>query len=804
MEKLLEAITARDVQAVINRIFTNIHGKPAIRSGFRRESELWDFKAGLPGLRAECDPAWAEIAADVAALHNANGGVLFFGIADDLAFVGTRDVIDGKRFNDKIRRYLGDTFWVEFSREYIQADQTYLGVALVPSKSLVPLRMRREAPARDGKAPLFGRNDLAVREGDSTRIYRGSDADKYLSVNRLPSPDARYLVNDSSAKILRPDWTEFIEREELCQKLIDGISDQRTYVITLSGLGGIGKTALACWGVLGAYRDKRFEYIVSVSAKDREMTPTGIRPVQPTLSSYDDLLNEIACIFGFQEITRDTTASREEFLRDVMTGADLLLFVDNLETVSDARVASFLETLPKPVKAITTSRIDLVRTAAFPIAVGPLTQNEAARFFDSYAKRQVRLELLNASSAEKQRIVESCSGVPLAVQWLIGNSRTVSHALTLAETLSRFGRKGEELLEFCFRRVHVGLSDRGRAVLSALTLTPLPQPLEALSVACEFDLDVIESALEELKAASLVEAVWDDLRRDLAVRCLPITQRFAYRQLQQTSGEEYRMRQRLSDWYEGKDVDDEQRRKLVVAARQGKVEPDIALVDAAIMYRRQGLTDEADRYFRQAIDRNPNSWRAHREYAELLRDQKQIGAALDHYALAAANAPSKGEDRAVIFREWGMLLRRSGLPRSLDESIEKFEVAKKETPNDPYLLHALAHSHVKKGAYRRAAPLLEQLIASGSPETRSRSYHLLSKCYEELGDRLKLTQLRDREAEDHAAKAVRKRSKRTVLNTSRPLSNGVRLRTLDRSVNMKTSLRSARLNRKIKPARPAK
>lgn len=195
MEKLREAIADRNLNAILSRLFTvDPNGHPKLRSGFGRESELWDFKRGLPGMRTETEPAWADVAADVAALHNVSGGVLFFGIRDDLSFEGTRDTLDAKRFNDKIRRYLGDTFWVVFSREYIQADQSYLGVALVPPKNLMPVRMRRDAPPRPGKAPAFGRHDLAVREGDSTRIYKGLSADDYLAKNRLPSADARFLL----------------------------------------------------------------------------------------------------------------------------------------------------------------------------------------------------------------------------------------------------------------------------------------------------------------------------------------------------------------------------------------------------------------------------------------------------------------------------------------------------------------------------------------------------------------------------------------------------------------------------------
>jgi tetratricopeptide (TPR) repeat protein len=775
VDKLEEMIRRRDVVGVLDRLFSVDHGTgPKVRPGFRRETELWDFKRGLPSLRVEHEVVWADIVADVAAFHNQKGGIILFGIDDaTLSFVGTRDAVDAKRFNERVRRYLGDTVWVEFSREFIQADQRFLGVAVIPPRDLVPLRMRCDAPVQSDGSRAFNRGDLCVRDGDSTRVFRGAAADEFLAKNRLPSSDAKFFVNDSRARILRPDWTHFVLRDELCQKVLGALRDERTYVTTLNGIGGIGKTALATWAVIDAYRTSQFEFIVSVSAKDRELTPRGLRPVEATLSTYDDLINEILAVLGFSEMSGESLAIREEAIGNLIVGSNLLLFIDNLETVEDRRVIDFLEKLPKPVKAITTSRTTAVRTAAFPISVGPLSDLEATKFFDHYATALGRAGLRNASEPEKLRIVKACSAVPLAVQWLIGHSKDIDSALRLADALNRSGARDDELLEFCFRRVHVGLSPSSRSVLAALTLTDKPQPIEAIAVASELSLDRVDEALDELQSCSLVERVWDDRMCDLSMRCLPITRRFAYRELARNVGEEQWMRARLTDWYDGKDIEDDVRRQLVVAARQGRKEPDVVLVDAAIAYRRQGHAEDAEKYFKQAIDRNPRSWRAHCEYGELLRDVGRIGDALEEYGRAAAFAPARGNDRARVFREWGMLLRTAGTPDCAKQAIEKFEIAREQTPNDPKLLHALASCLVRQGAYRKAQLILERLVTSNSAETRARSYDLLLQCYQKLNEPLKLALLREAKEKDDDAKRASAKSRRNVLSSSRPLSAGI-------------------------------
>lgn len=51
MDGLREALALRDVGAAVSALFElspGSGGVPAVRAGYKRESELWDFKTGLP------------------------------------------------------------------------------------------------------------------------------------------------------------------------------------------------------------------------------------------------------------------------------------------------------------------------------------------------------------------------------------------------------------------------------------------------------------------------------------------------------------------------------------------------------------------------------------------------------------------------------------------------------------------------------------------------------------------------------------------------------------------------------------
>jgi len=249
LEKIEAAIAHRDIDLILTAFFTG--RPPKLNDAFHLESECWDFKSGCPGHAEQA--TWAGIAADVLAFYNTHGGILFFGIANEsYSYCGTKTPFDSKLFNDKIRRYCGDKFFVHYCKAFLEDSGRYLGVAIVPKRGLQVMPFFADAPMDNGEQ-YFKAGDIAIRRGDETLILRGDSATEYLRQLRIPNSNAQFLVNESSYRIIRPDWDDFVPRDGLCASVIEGLQDERTFVTSLTGIGGAGKTALACWGVLQAY-----------------------------------------------------------------------------------------------------------------------------------------------------------------------------------------------------------------------------------------------------------------------------------------------------------------------------------------------------------------------------------------------------------------------------------------------------------------------------------------------------------------------------------------------------------------------
>jgi tetratricopeptide (TPR) repeat protein len=505
----------------------------------------------------------------------------------------------------------------------------------------------------------------------------------------------------------------------------------------------VGKTALATWAALRAYERRDFTFIVSLTAKDRELTSTGIQALAPGLTSFEALLDNVVEVLGFPDIRTESLDRKDREVRSLLENSNGLLYVDNLETVDDARIIRFLDTLPPGVRAITTSRRTSVRVSVRPIDLGPLTEGEVDKFIVSLTSQPTFAHVAGLSGSERMRIGAACDGLPLAIRWALARSKSASEALATAESITASTRRGEELLEFCFRRVFDATPGAEKAVLEVLSLFQRPIPTEAVLVGANVPHFKVLNATEGLVADALVQRLFDPDRNDYCYTLLPVTRAFVYAQVAKQPGLEERIRRNLADWFEAKDVGDPDERLVIREIRQGRERPESALVDLAQAAERRDDLDGAQDLYEQALRRNPRSWKGARLFAEFCRHKlNNLTEALRLYEQAAANAPRRGSDRALIFREWGMLLRDSGDPQATDLAIEKFETALAETPNDVLAVDALARMLDRKGAYRRVIDLLEPLLQHPNYKTRKMSAPLLLKAYERTGEMVKAARVR--------------------------------------------------------------
>lgn len=626
----------------------------------------------------------------------------------------------------------------------MQPDQRYVGLAIIPPRGPTLERFRSDAPAVNGTR-LFQQGESAIRDGDSSRLLSKDDSDQLSQRLFVPRIDQKLAVDEPLFRILAPDYRQFVERESPCGRIENALKSKRASITSVVGIGGIGKTAIATWAVLRCYYRKDFDFIVSMTAKDRELTTGGIKPIDPQLTSFEALLDTILDTLGFGADKVLPPADKELRVKEYLQIGRGLLYVDNLETVDDSRIIAFLDDLPVGTRAIVTSRRTRVRVSVIPVELEPLSDDEINPFVHSISGLPGLAYVEKLSKAERIHIGRACEGIPLAIRWTLARSHSPAQAVTLADSLTKSGKTGEELLEFSFRRVLETMTPEERLIVDVLSLFMRPLPIEAILVGTGKPETTVIDSLEQLFEDSVIQRLFDSEKNDYVYALSPMARTFVYAELTTRGGLEGSIRQRMQDWFEARDVKNPRDRVVVREIRQGKGATETALLDLARGAERRGDVSTAEELYKQALERNPKSWRAARLAGEFYRHLVGNQAtALQLYEKAAALAPSRGHDRFLIFREWGMLLRNSGAPDATDQAIERFEEALKESPNDPLTIDALCRMYERRGGYRKVINLLEPLQAHPDAKTREMTIPLLARAYERLNEIVKLAELRSR------------------------------------------------------------
>jgi len=152
----------------------------------------------------------------------------------------------------------------------------------------------------------------------------------------------------------RRDYIKFIGRQDEMEKIADFLqSGERAWLLTIDGVGGIGKSSLA---LESAYRliEGRppfaslypYQAVVWVSAKQEYLTLDGKIPNSDYFRTLADIYTAIADVLQREDVIRSQPQDQNRIVKKILSGQAVLLIVDNLESVVDKSVQGFLHNLP--------------------------------------------------------------------------------------------------------------------------------------------------------------------------------------------------------------------------------------------------------------------------------------------------------------------------------------------------------------------------------------------------------------------------------------------------------------------------
>jgi len=249
-----------------------------------------------------------------------------------------------------------------------------------------------------------------------------------------------------------PYYENFIGREAELNKIIQYIrpgseSERYIYPVSIDGIGGIGKSSLALaigYYFCNNYRSKNFENIIWVSAKEEWFLPAGLAPKSVKVyKTLYEILRVIGKILEFSDILEAKSKSDwVEIVYQQLQKKPTLLIIDNLETIDDDSVISFIQELPPPTKAILTTRrrIDIT----YSIRLEEMTKEDAVKLIDQRSVDSI------LTYKQKEQLYERTGGVPLILIWSMAQ---INSGMSIDVLLKKIETSHiKDIAKYCFEQ----------------------------------------------------------------------------------------------------------------------------------------------------------------------------------------------------------------------------------------------------------------------------------------------------------------------------------------------------------------
>lgn len=282
----------------------------------------------------------------------------------------------------------------------------------------------------------------------------------------------------------------------------------RIGLISIEGIGGSGKTALALEAAHRALDARSFDAIIWTTAQERILTWAGIQVLIPDFTTADGLLNRILVLLNEPGKVDLRIDQKREHVFKLLIDRRCLLIVDNLETVSDQDVYSFLVKIPSSSKAIVTNRhAPAPLREAHPVILERGMESESA--YELLRNEATNLKLHSISDAEETvlaEIYERTYGWPMVMKWVVWQ---VQQGRSIQGTLDRLAETSEnDLHEFIFQESYKTLGNEGFQVIQALAVIGSATNEDSVGYVGEIKPGIFEKGWKQIWRTRL--ALYDD------------------------------------------------------------------------------------------------------------------------------------------------------------------------------------------------------------------------------------------------------------------------------------------------------
>lgn len=399
-----------------------------------------------------------------------------------------------------------------------------------PSKEWLSSNFRLVEAVRPSAMHAGDRRIYAAEEPAAfvamTRIARRYHADTANRIDELylraiEADDTEPIVEVSALELAATNFgtlpvTNLVGRDDQLNDLEEFWRDPWDRVATITGHGGVGKTALAIElvhrllsVVISKGERPNPEMVVFLTAKDNWLPGQNQAPDSQRFRTLRAVYEAVIETCGGDVVDDAPLEELRETALSLLDGTSSLLLLDNLETLDDlenAQVARFLHEIPPPSKVLVTDRVN--RGAGKIVRLVGLTEEASVELITSRLSDD-GIEIDPRDEPAIRNLAKATGGVPL---YLLHLASVIAHGTAPAEASNRLrGQDMLHLLEFSFESTVKVLSKEARAVI--VLASRLPRPMRRPDVrAVLMDEYLTDEAISELLRANFIERTSDGKR----------------------------------------------------------------------------------------------------------------------------------------------------------------------------------------------------------------------------------------------------------------------------------------------------